>query len=55
MTDELLTILRRIVVAKEILGMGGKDCVYRANKELEVAAARLRELINLRPPTRSDP
>jgi len=46
MNDELITILRRVVVAKEILGMGGKDCAYRANKELEVAAARLRELID---------
>lgn len=43
--DELRPILDRIRAAKETLGMGGADCAYVANKELEVAASRLRDLI----------
>lgn len=44
-SEELNEILRRVRVAKEILGMGGFDCAYLANKELEVVAFRLEELI----------
>lgn len=44
-TEELTRILERVREAKEILGMGGKDCAYLANKELEVVAFRLKELI----------
>lgn len=42
--EELSEILKRVRAAKEILGMGGFDCAYLANKELEVVANRLQEL-----------
>jgi hypothetical protein len=44
--DELRPILDRINQAKEILGMGGLDCAYKANKELETVQDRLCRLID---------
>lgn len=44
--DELVFIRKLVREAKEILGMGGFDCVYRANKELEIVDNRLRDLID---------
>ena len=43
--DELRPILARVRAAKETLGRDGPDCAYIANKELEVVASRLRDLI----------
>lgn len=43
-TDEIDALLQRVRRAKEILGMGGLDCAYQANKELEVVLFRLMEL-----------
>lgn len=45
LVDELRPILNRIRATKEILGMGGTDCVYDANKQLEVVLFRLSDLI----------
>lgn len=45
LVDELRPILNRIRAAKETLGMGGEDCVYRANKQLEPVVFRLSDLI----------
>jgi hypothetical protein len=43
--DELRPILNRVRRTKEILGMGGLDCVYDANKELETVLFRLSDLV----------
>ena len=43
--DELRPVLNRVRAAKEILGMGGLDCAYRANKVLEPVLFRLSELV----------
>lgn len=37
-------MLVRVIMAKEILGMGGHDCVYRANKTLEPLLREMRAL-----------
>ena len=44
MNDELEDLLKRVRYAKEILGMEGYDHAYKANKVLEVVAAKLRDL-----------
>lgn len=43
--DELRPILNRVRRTKEILGGGGPDCAYRANKELETVLFRLSDLV----------
>lgn len=43
--DELRPVLNRVRAVKEILGMGGLDCVYQANKQLEPVLFRLSDLI----------
>ena len=43
--DELRPVLNRVRQAKEILGMGGVDCAYNANKVLEPVLYRLSELV----------
>lgn len=43
--DELRPILNRVRAAKETLGMGGLDCAYKANKQLEPVLFRLSELV----------
>ena len=43
--DELRPILNRVRAAKETLGMGGPDCAYKANKQLEPVLFRLSELV----------
>lgn len=43
--DELRPLLNRIRVAKEMLGAGGLDCAYKANKQLEPVLFRLSDLI----------
>jgi hypothetical protein len=43
--EELRPILRRVRHTKEILGEGGLDCAYRANRELETVLFRLSDLI----------
>lgn len=43
--DELRPVLNRVRQAKEILGMGGIDCAYNANKVLEPVLYRLSELV----------
>ena len=43
--DELRPVLNRVRQAKEILGMGGIDCAYEANKTLEPVLFRLSDLI----------
>ena len=49
-SEELTEIIRRVRAAKETLGLGGSnpsfDCVYLANKELEIVVNRLQELAN---------
>ena len=47
MNDELKDLLKRVRYAKEILGMGGYDHAYRANKVLEVVADKLRYLCKI--------
>ena len=44
---ELDYMLAKVRHAKEILGEGGFDCAYRANKELEPVLFRLQELCEL--------
>ena len=44
MTEELDYLLARVRQAKEILGEGGSDCAYEANKVLEIVAFRIQEL-----------
>ena len=44
--EEVTQILKRVNDAQEILGMGGKDCVYNAGQQLELASHALRELID---------
>tara|TARA_R110000868_G_scaffold231153_1_gene484509 strand:+ start:443 stop:607 length:165 start_codon:yes stop_codon:yes gene_type:complete len=44
MNDEIKDLLARVKQAKEILGMEGPDHAYKANKVLEVVAAKLRDL-----------
>lgn len=43
--DELRPVLNRVRQAKEILGAGGIDCAYNANKALEPVLYRLSELV----------
>jgi hypothetical protein len=43
--DELRPILNRVRHTKEILGEGGLDCAYLANKELETVLFRLSDLV----------
>jgi len=47
MNDELKDLLKRVRYAKEILGMGGYDHAYQANKVLEVVANKLRYLCEI--------
>jgi hypothetical protein len=47
MNDELKDLLKRVRYAKEILGMGGYDHAYKANKVLEVVADKLRYLCKI--------
>lgn len=44
--DELRPLLNRIRAAKETLGIGGFDCVYKANKQLEPVLFQLSDLID---------
>lgn len=44
MTEELDYLLARVRQAKEILGEGGIDCAYEANKVLEIVAFRIQAL-----------
>jgi hypothetical protein len=43
--DELRPLLNRIRAAKEVLGNGGLDSAYEANKMLEPVLFRLSDLI----------
>ena len=43
--DELRPVLNRVRQAKEILGRGGIDCAYEANKMLEPVLFRLSDLV----------
>lgn len=45
LVEELRPILARVRAAKETLGRDGPDCAYEANKQLEVVASRLSDLI----------
>lgn len=44
--EELTYLRKRVLGAKETLGMGGFDCVYLANKQLETVLFRLNDIIN---------
>jgi hypothetical protein len=45
--EELRPILRKVRQAKELLGRGGADCAYKANKELESVLFRLSDLVEV--------
>lgn len=43
--DELRPVLNRVRQVKEVLGEGGADCAYKANKMLETVLFRLSDLV----------